>query len=177
MVLIYDYVFLTYLLRLEGYQWWADGAAEGSQQKVTQKVIQDSTDKYENIDLDNLNEQIGNVSGTYSVHEPCQVWNMIVRLWYKCPRSKTDGVFGTIILPHIGVGVLDQELDNDSFKLHVIWTVSTRISELIFLLGVGGRMVVSVYSYKIPLILTKQCSVGPPFILSSLVCVIKFWNW
>ena len=43
----------------------------------TQKIIQDSTDKYENIDLDNLNEQIGNVSGTYSVHERCQVWNMI----------------------------------------------------------------------------------------------------
>ena len=72
----------------------------------TQKVIQDSTDKYENIDLDNLNEQIGNVSGMYSVHERCQVSNMIVQLQYKRPNSQTDGVCGTIKLLHIGVGVL-----------------------------------------------------------------------
>ena len=72
---------------------------------------------------------------------------------------------------------LDQELDNESFEHHAIWSVNTILSELIFLWGGGEGMVVSVHSYKIPLILTKQCSVGPPFILSLLVCVIKFWNW
>ena len=76
MVLILDHVFLTdsggpISEDLKGI---SDELME-LQKEVndTQKVIQDSTDKYENIDLDNLNEQIGNVSGTYSVHEPCQV--------------------------------------------------------------------------------------------------------
>ena len=132
----------------------------------TQKVIQDSTDKYENIDLDNLNEQIGNVSGTYSAHERCQVSNMIARLWYNSAGTPKQ----------MDLKSLDKELDNESFKLHAIWSVITILCELIFLWGVGGRMVVSVHSYKIPLILTKQCSVGPPLILSLLVCVIKFWN-